>query len=549
MPLSRALERGRARIRLPRQSAPRTAPVSAAPSPGDGPVSALTSPSRRRIACLIGVGYLLMMAGWAFTTPLPAMDERAQVVKAAATVRGQLLGTIVHIGRADLGLPVDSDFGPGLASRFVVPRSYAGVPIPCFPAKPTYPRCSAPMTNDPTPTTALSYVGNYNPIYYALVGWPSLLTLGAKSVYLMRLCTAILNAALLALTAHTVMLARRPRRALICFLAATTPMTLFLGGIVNPSGVEITSAELLWSVLLVLATDERPVRERLRQLAPRGAAALLLLLNLRMMGPLWAVGAIATAAWIATPARRREFLKDRWIRRSAPIFLAAGVAALLWTKLAPVELSSLRDIHPHFFRAARVTFDETPGYVKMMLFSYNWGDPQIPAFAIVVLSAVLAVLLVPVLGDRRFGRPLIALLIVTVAFPILVQGYEMHGVGDVWQGRYIQPLTVGALFLAGFADVRLDSATSRPLLALTAAGELTCLWWAVRHNANVRALAGPLLPRHAHWSPPVSWPGALAPFVLGLALALWPLWRLSRTDAVEPAESGGPGRAPVTVAA
>jgi len=186
-----------------------------------------------------------------------------------------------------------------------------------------------------------------------------------------------------------------------------------------------------------------------------------------------------------------------------------------------------------------------------MLFSYNWGDPQIPAFAIVVLSAVLAVLLVPVLGDRGFGRPLIALLIVTVAFPILVQGYEMHGVGDVWQGRYILPLTVGALFLAGFADVRLDAATSRRLLALTAAGELTCLWWAVRHNANVRALAGPLLPRHAHWSPPVTWPGALVPFVLGLALALWPLWRLSRTGAVEPVESGEPGHAaaPATVAA
>ena len=446
MSLSRALERGRARIRLPRQPVPVTAPTpTPAPTPAtpssddEGSISALSAASRRRIACLVGIGYLLMMVGWAFTTPLPAMDERAQVVKAAATVRGQLLGTIVHIDRADLGLPVNSDFGPGLASRFVVPRSYAGVPIPCFPAKPTYPRCAAPMTNDPTPTTALSYVGNYNPIYYALVGWPSLLTLGAKSVYLMRLCTALLNAALLALAAHTVLLARRPRRALICFLAATTPMTLFLGGIVNPSGVEVTSAELLWSVLLVLATDERPLHERMRQLGPRGAVALLLLLNLRMMGPLWAAGAIATAAWVATPARRREFLKDRWIRRITPVFLLAGVAALLWTKLAPVELSSLRDIHPHFFRAARVTFDETPGYFKMMLFSYNWGDPQIPTFAIVALSAVLAVLLVPVLGDRRFGRPLVTLIVVTVAFPILVQGYEMHGVGDVWQGRYILP--------------------------------------------------------------------------------------------------------------
>ncbi|HEX4790535.1 MAG TPA: DUF2142 domain-containing protein, partial [Actinospica sp.] len=296
MTLSGAIDRGRARIRLPRQAAGGTGDA------GDVQEDQFTAARRRRrLACVIGVGYLLVMAGWAFITPLPAMDERAQVVKAVATVRGELLGTVVHIDRTDLGLPADSNFGPGLASRFVVPRSYAGVPIPCFPAKPAHPRCTAKMSDSAAPATALSYVGNYNPIYYALVGWPSLFVLGAKSVYLMRLCTALFNAAMLALTAHTLLLARNPRRALICFLAATTPMTLFLGGIVNPAGLEITSAELLWSVLLVIATDPAPVRERVRQLGPRGAAALLLLLNLRMMGPLWAAGALATAAWVATP--------------------------------------------------------------------------------------------------------------------------------------------------------------------------------------------------------------------------------------------------------
>lgn len=525
MTLSAAIDRARtsarARIRLPRQADP-----AAVPAPADL-LTVLTRARRRRIATLIGLGYLLMMAGWAFVTPLPAMDERAHVVKAVATVRGELLGTVVHIGRTDLGLPADSDFGPGNASRYVVPRSYAGVSIPCFPAKPVYPRCRAAMSDSAAPATAISYVGNYNPLFYVLIGWPSLFVLGAKSVYLMRLCTALLNAAMLALTAHTLLLARNPRRALICFLAATTPMTLFLGGIVNPAGLEITSAELLWSVLLVLATDAAAaepgapsIHARVRQLGPRAAAALLLLLNLRMMGPLWAAGAVVTAAWVATPERRRALLKDRRIRWSAPVFLLAGVAALLWTKLAPVELSALRDIHPHFFKAARVTLDETPGYFKMMLFSYNWGDPQIPAFAIVALSAVLAVLLVPALGDRRFGRPMLAIGAATVVFPILLQGYEMHALGDVWQGRYILPLTVGMLFLAAFAPAPLDAPTSRWLLVLTAAGELTCLWWAVRHNANTADLAGPLFPRHPHWSPPLTWPVALAPFLLGLALVL-----------------------------
>lgn len=530
MTLGTALDRARTltRIRLPHQADP-----VAVPTPAD----LLTPSRRRRIATLIGLGYLLMMVGWAFVTPLPAMDERAHVVKAAATVRGELLGTVVHIGRTDLGLPADSDFGPGDASRYVVPRSYAGVSIPCFPAKPVYPRCRASMSDSAAPATAISYVGNYNPLFYVLIGWPSLFVLGAKSVYLMRLCTALLNAAMLALTAHTVLLARNPRRALICLVAATTPMTLFLGGIVNPAGLEITSAELLWSVLLVLATDDgTAIRARVRQLGPRAAAALLLLLNLRMMGPLWAAGAVVTAAWVATPERRRALLKDRRIRWSAAVFLLVGAAALLWTKLAPVELSALRDIHPHFFKAARVTLDETPGYFKMMLFSYNWGDPQIPAFAIVALSAVLAVLIVPILGDRRFGRPMLALGVTTVVFPILLQGYEMHALGDVWQGRYILPLTVGMLFLAAFAPAPPDAApTARWLLILTAAGELTCLWWAVRHNADIADLAGPLFPRHPHWSPPVTWPVALAPFLVGLALVLRQPCRVKNLESVSPA--------------
>ena len=523
-----AIQRGRSRIGLPRQSS-----VAVEYAPGLNPAR------RRRIALLLGLGYLLIMACWAFATPLPAEDERAQVVKAVATVRGELLGTIVHVDRTDLGLPANSGFGPGLASRYVVPRSYAGVAIPCYPAKPVHPRCSAPMSSDPSPATALSYVGNYNPIYYALVGWPSLLTLGPTSVYLMRLCTALINALLLAWTAGTVMRARDPRRALICFIAATTPMTLFIGAIVNPSGVEITSAELLWSVLLVLATDRRPLPDLLRALGIRGAVALLLLLNLRMLGPLWAAGAFATAAWVASPQRRREFVKDRWIHRAAPVFLLAGVAALLWTKLTPVELSSLRDIHPHFMKAARVTLDETPGYFKMMLFSYNWNEPLIPAFAVVVLSAALAVLLVPVLGDRRFGRPLLAILVTTVVFPILLQGCEMHRTGDVWQGRYILPLAVGALFLAGFAPVALDRPTARWLLALAGVGELTCLCWAARFNANVKGLAGSLLPLHAHWSPPVTWPGALVPFLGGLALVARLLWRLPAPDDENPAQPTG----------
>jgi hypothetical protein len=52
----------------------------------------------------------------------------------------------------------------------------------------------------------------------------------------------------------------------------------------------------------------------------------------------------------------------------------------------------------------------------------------------------------------------------------------------------------------------------------------------VRHNANVYNLAGPLLPRHPAWDPPVTWPGALAVFMAGLALVLWPCVALNNNQ-------------------
>lgn len=498
-------------------------------------------------AAAVGLGFFLLMAGWALITPMNATDEAAQVVKAAATVRLQNLGVVEHVPKSALGLGKHSALTVGEVSIYRVPASFAVREMPCFMNGADNPSCARPMTNNPRITSVISYVGNYNPLYYVLVGWPTLLLLGAKCVYLMRFCSAFLNALLLGLAARTVLDSRRPRRALLCLTAAATPMTLFFGGIVNPNGTEICAAVLVWCVVLRLATADEPVSQVARGLAGRGALGLVLLLNLRMLGPLWVTLIAAFGWWIARPDTRKALVRCRLVQIAASGSAVFGVTSLLWTRFTPMELVSLSGSHPRFLRAARITLDLAPRDLREMIFSYDWAEVQLPMLAAVLLTATYTLLFAPLLTDRRYVLPFLAMAAGVVAIPVVLQGYEMRTLGLIWQGRYLLPFATGLALLAGFAD--LDPRRAVPemngrvlehwLGAFVALSGLTCFWWAVRNNANGNGILGPLLPRHVHWAPAVTWPGAVLPYLLGTALLGWALWRWAERD--EPARFTPPG--------
>jgi hypothetical protein len=289
-----------------------------------------------------------------------------------------------------------------------------------------------------------------------------------------------------------------------------------------------------------------------RGLTGRGALGLILLFNLRMLGPLW-VGLIAVVGfWVARPATRRELLRCRTVRVAALGSTLLGAGSLLWTKLTPMELVSLGSSHPHFFKAARLTLDLVPHYLREMLFSYDWAQVQLPMLACVLLSGTFAVLLAPLLADRRHAPPFLAMAVGVIAIPVLLQSYESHTLGMVWQGRYLLPFATGLVLLAGFAD--LDVRRTAPELAgrglehwlngFVGLSGLTCFWWAVRENANRNGVAGSLLPRHVHWAPSVTWPGAVLPYLLGMLVLGWALWSCADREEPTPRQlTAGPAAA------
>lgn len=117
-----------------------------------------------------------LMGSWAIASPLfSSPDEPAHVVKAAGAARGQFLGNRIA------GQPLLRTFRvPALfAASHAVPACYA------FKADVSA-DCAADFSGSRRPGDVITHVGNYPPLYYVLVGLPSLISPSARGIYLMR---------------------------------------------------------------------------------------------------------------------------------------------------------------------------------------------------------------------------------------------------------------------------------------------------------------------------------------------------------------------------
>ena len=140
-----------------------------------------------------------------------------------------------------------------------------------------------------------SGAGRYHPLFYAVVGSPTLVLDGVVSLYAMRLvalalCLVMLGVALRLLRAWADPMVSV---AVVCGL---TPMVLYSTSILAANGLEIASGLVLWAALGAMAHHAEPFAARF--VVP-AVVATSLLVTLRSLGPLWALLIVATAlvAW------------------------------------------------------------------------------------------------------------------------------------------------------------------------------------------------------------------------------------------------------------
>ena len=272
------------------------------------------------------LGMLWSLASPVFSVP----DENAHALKAIAQVRGQVIGyTLPDVKHIVVDLPPGYEYHPNILCFATYPERTAD--------------CGVELGDAGGQDWFNTWVGAYNPVYYYLVGWPSLLFEGSAGIYAMRIASSLLGAALLAWAFFAAASGRRSRWMPLGIAFAAAPMSMYLIGAVNPNGAEIAAAVAVWAgVLRLLETfgdeEDRPWLSR-AALWVGVTAASVMLVNARALGPLWLVVVVGlclvASGWTA--------VKRLFTTGSSYWWLAAigvgGLFSLGWTSVGwePVQ--------------------------------------------------------------------------------------------------------------------------------------------------------------------------------------------------------------------
>ncbi len=477
-------------------------------------IAALTGGPRRSWVA----GFLLIftiLGSWSLATPkYAAPDEPAQAFRAASLVRGQLLGN-------DAGIPSTS---PSVLVR--VPATLTGYSPSCFAFKPSVAASCMPNWSErPGSANVQTYTGRYPPLYYLAVGLPSLFYTGGSMLLWMRLAGDLMNA--LFLTAAFVLAGRGSRSpwGVVGCAAAVTPMVLFVGSVINPSGLEICSAITLWSSLLALLRS--PEGAPARSLLVWAVLSAAVFESTRGLSPALMLITVAAVVAMARRSQLRELARRRDVRVAGAIVGGIGVIGLTWTliagalRLSPVDPVSAGASLRAIVRLALVKNLE----VSQLVGNFGWVDTPSPLWVIALWVAIVfgLIILVAVNGSRRELIVMALVALACVAIPTAGDVTQARTIGLISQGRYILPLAVGVPLIAGMTlrgsggRVRLVAYLVLGLLALAQIRDF--LRALQRYRTGVPA---PQPLPHGEWTPPLGTPLLITVFIIAtVGLQLW----------------------------
>lgn len=456
---------------------------------------------------------------WSLASPLMAVpDEPAHAIKAASVVRGELMG--------------ESNGEQGDRATVHVPGYIADLPAQaCHAYDGRITADCAPVVNaeETALTEAETSAGNYNPMYYFMVGWPSLMMSGAPAVYAMRVVSGLIGAAFLAFSLNAAWRLRSPRWPTVAAMAALTPMVLFLNGSINPNALEIVTAAALFLNLCVVlenSTALRSVRSNIVLVGISGAV----LANTRSLSLVWLAMAAVVPLIIYGWKPMVAVLKNR-LGLAMTVLIGAGCAAgLLWV-LQAESLKSLTGTPIDMDRsdAAQIMLDRSFDYVSGYIGYMGWLDTPLPMGVYIFWHFVMgAVLLTGLAAPRLRDRVAVVLMAAAViVLPPILQAQVIQQLGWIWQGRYLLAVVVLLLLSCGvaFRSVPFPSgAVARRagswLLAGAAAAHLYAFLYVLRrYTVGLEEdIRWPGMLDDA-WQPPFTWPVLAVLYFLVLAAA------------------------------
>lgn len=483
--------------------------------------------SFRRFAAVFGLFFALGSV-WSFASPVSSYpDELAHVIKAAAVASGQWQGQDGSVQGQEAVVSV-----PSYLKDYPKP--------PCFAFSPrTTADCTPEIgagSNDVELTTS---AGNYNPLYYSIVGLPALILVGDVAWYAMRVVSVALTSLFAAFSVMSILGLGRHRTTLAAFAVSCTPMVLYLMGGLNPQSLEITATTAVFAATLAVlerSKDGQTMRPYLLMLT----ISTVVLANTRAVSLVWLALAVIAAVFMGGVSNLRVLLTHRGARLAVYGCAGGSAVGLLWLMTARTFQSLTGDgeqisAGQAFVTMLDRTFDYSTAYVGM----FGWLDTPAPNAVYAFwgfLMVGLAVAAASVRPLSRFAGPFL-LLTAVILLPPVMQAAVIGDVGYIWQGRYILPLVVPFLLACGYALREADlshsifAARMTALVSwLAAAAHLYAFIYVLRRytvglvrDANwLPMLQTPL------WQPPAWWITWAAAYAAVLAVAVVLLLRTLR---------------------
>lgn len=485
--------------------------------------------------------FFLLTTAWSLSNPLMASpDEQSHLRKAAATAYGQVFGEEILVDRVVEIPEVYADADVYLCNAF-----QPEVPIStCDDSKIRTMESTTGWVEVPTPA------GRYNPVYYALVSWPALISHSVASIYAMRIISGLIASFFLALGLRALRQAGLPPVAVIAATAGITPMTAFLASSINPQSLEISAAFAVWCqmLLIIRATPSQDLGRRMWLLAFIAS----MFANSRGLAPFF-LALIVVCTIVLQPWRMSwRVIRDKRSWGPIAVTTLATAAASIWIVATGVLTSSEPapdpSVTPRWL--AMYTLRMTDAYLQHAVGSFGWLHVPLPMFAVILfLSAyVVSMVLVHVYGTWRDRIVVFASFVITcIAVPVALHASQARSLGIMWQGRYILPMFIGIPVLAAFVLAermgRTPAALDRRLTTAWAFifSAVHCFAVLVEMHRHMLGMSSGWDLRRSEWFPPIPlW--LLGIVFIAFTLAIFGL--MNRMGAQRPAGAGAASARP-----
>jgi hypothetical protein len=468
------------------------------------------SSSRWKLPLLLFAGSLLLQSAWILSLPpFRGSDEVDHAYRAAAVARGEWNPQKVAAehGRGDL---------------VTVPGGLVTAARPACQELPYMGRdnCHPVTTRDNGMVQVASASASYNPAFYWVVGTAARPFDGTNALYAMRICGALLCAALIALAGWSVGLWSRSLWPMASLFVALTPVTMYSTTVVAPNGIELAAAAALWCSLLGLCTPTlHPRIERALLWATLPSATVLA--TVRTLGPLWLALIVVTCVGLVGVEQVKGLVRRHKGLLSALIttITAFTLISVLWiVTVKPNQSENEARVDDPIINALR----QVLLWFLQSIAAFPFRDQQAPtivyaAWTLPLIGLVAAGIR---LGQSRLRGALFWSMGMSLAVPVAVTiAYSNTDSGDVWQGRYGLPFTMGVMLIAGLA---LERRTPKHLLITPLVG-ISAFALMVAHVVGVTNVL-----RDEHRSFPLAGgTGWLEPsplLVVLLVIAGWTAW-------------------------